>query len=116
MNLEQCCVPFIQLLEPYGHQAVQKVPAVIPGGSACELASSAVNKIASSGRGEMQITAQRPVSTQSRECICEIGGKRGGDPFHVTAMIYCLLALKEPCYFAETSVKFAELGLGCFYF
>lgn len=60
--------------------------------------------------------AEQPVSTQSKEYICEIGGKRGSKPFYVTAMNYCLLPLKEPCNLAETSVKLAEPGLGCFYF
>lgn len=60
-----------------GSQLCSEVPVIIPVGSACQLISSAARKIASSERGDTQVTAEQPVSTQSKEWVYEIGGKRG---------------------------------------
>lgn len=99
-----------------GSQLCSRVPVIILVGSACQSVSSAARKIASSERGDTRVTAEQPVSTQSKEWVYEIGGKRGNQSSDVKAMNYSLLALKEQCSFAEFSFELPEPGLGCFYF
>lgn len=98
-----------------GSQLCNKGPVIIPVGSACLLISSGASKIAPSERGDAGCSVVTCVSIQSKEWVCEIGGKRGNQS---SCQNHELLSasFKEQCSFAEISFKLPEPGLGCFYF